>query len=256
MNGRLFRSCCSIGFVLPLIVVGFSSSVRSMGDVPSALELSSERTRNVQESEDGTQSLPTAPRDKTADEALLASYQRRADVKQSEYARIRKLAMSGSVSQYRLRRAKLESERAQLELFSIRHPDRQDQTELALTELQYRYAETELAVVEKLFERGSVSRLEFERTQSAFDIAKLNLEVARNSGSRNLLDVRIAERKLELVEQEFDMVTELLKSKSVSQSTFDRVKQRLQWARSEVDLAKQSLGVIVKQIKPQQPDRK
>ena len=185
-----------------------------------------------------------------SDDEVLNLFMSRALALKAEFDRIGGLARLGSVSQHKLRQARLDYQVAELEFQGLQNPAKKREVALAIVELEHQAAEKEFEVVSNLFKKGAASKLDFERAESEFDISRLTYENAKKSGSETLLDFRIANRKLELAKTVFEKATRLFQSKSISPVTFEKARQRLVLAEEGVALARRSIGVVVKQVPP------
>ncbi len=169
----------------------------------------------------------------------------------------RRLSESGSISKQEYRSATFAYKLAELDVLAIEFPEKLQLVELTRAKVEYEFKSKEFDVVDRLFRNGSVSQLQRERARSARDVAKLKHESAENKRRTKLHEIKIAQTRLALAESEFRKAQRLLQSRSISQTTYDKVLTNLKTARQGVAVAKKSVGVNVTVVKPDQtePDK-
>jgi multidrug resistance efflux pump len=161
----------------------------------------------------------------------------------------RRLSKSGSISKQESRAATVEYKLAELDVLAIEFPEKRELIDLTRAKIEYEFKANEFAILDRLHRNGSVSQLEHERARSERDIAKLKYESAENKRKSKLHNIKIAQRKLALAEDEFDKAKRLLQSRSISESTYEKVLKNLHIAKQGVAIAKKSVGVNVTVIR-------
>ncbi len=166
------------------------------------------------------------------------------------YVGAQRLAKNGSVSQMELRRTNFDYKLAMLKVIELESPATAKDIALAQAQLELDLLTKELEVIASLYQRGSASELEYQRAQSAFDVAKFSLEAVQNGQGEKLLNIKSAQRKLRLATEVFQKADRLIKSSSISQTVFEQAKTNLQNAEDELELARKELGILVRQVPP------
>ena len=181
----------------------------------------------------------------------LARARERADSTQKQYETARKLSERGSVSQHVLRRSDLQRKVALLDYSSLLHPNRREKNLLLKADVILRFRVQELAVAEELYQRGSVSRVDYLRTVAAKKIAEAHYKAAksRNEAERKIQVIKAANSKFELAQNEYEIAKRLFRTQSISQFDWDRAVSNLKVAEAELQSSKESLGARASRAK-------
>ncbi len=166
------------------------------------------------------------------------------------YSTMKKLARKGSISQQKLRQAYYEYRLANLNILALEDPTQQQQIELAKAELKFQLKSREYEISSRLFQRGSISEMQFERSKFNRDVARLELEAAQDSRNTKLHDIKIAQRKLDFIAQEHRRVKQLWDSQMISNRIYERWTRYLRDSEQELAIAKKALGVRVIVVDP------
>ena len=225
---------------LVVVVVAFATSAlgqsgsRSRFNRPSGSQLLGERsTENVVEVSDD-----------------IAFAREKAKTAKKKYEAVKKLSRLGSASQKELRDAELVKWLTLLEFSDLLSPRLKSQNSLLRAELVVNYRNKELAVAKKLYQRGSVSMLEYQRAKTARDVAQSQLKAVESvsSAQRKINLINAASSKYESALQEHRLAAKLLQSGSISQAVMDLAGSRLEAAKSELAEAKKMLGGTASQV--------
>ena len=166
---------------------------------------------------------------------------------------VKKLSRRGSASQKQLRDAELIKWLALLDLSNLVSPEKRPENSRLRGKLIVNYRNTELKVIKKLYERGSVSKLVFERAKTARDVAESRLEAVQSVSvaQRKINVINAASSKYKSAEKEHRLAAKLLQSGSISQAVMDRANSNFEAAKNELAEAKQSLGARAIQVQQQ-----
>ena len=167
------------------------------------------------------------------------------------YDLTKRLAASGSVSQSELRQARLQLTLAGIELSDLRDPQQRGYNRIVRATAVFRYRDQEYQIKKRLYARGAISEVAYQRAVSARDVAKLNLQATRSSSKvkQQLKQIEATGARLSLVKKEHAIAQRLLNSGSISQSGFDRVTQRLEKAKEAHTASKRNLSIRAVQIR-------
>ena len=181
----------------------------------------------------------------------LTRARERANSTQRIYETVKRLSEKGSVSQRELRRSNMQRNVALLEYSSLLNPTRREKNLLLKADVILRFRIQELAVTQELYERGSVSKVDYLRWVAAKKIAESNFEAAKsvNQAQRKMQFIKAAASKYEVAQKEFEIAKRLFQSQAISQSTLDRAISNLKIAEAELEASKQSLGARAVQVK-------
>ncbi len=166
------------------------------------------------------------------------------------YVGAQRLAKNGSVSQMELRRTNFDYKLAMLKVIELESPAKAKDIALAQAQLELDLLTKELEVIASLYQRGSASELEYQRAQSAFDVAKFSLRAVQDGQGEKLHKIKSAQTKLKLAGEIFQKADRLIKSGSISQTVFEQAETNLQNAEDDLELARKELGVSVRQVPP------
>lgn len=183
-----------------------------------------------------------------SEELTLARQKARAAKEQ--FQTVKKLSSLGSASQKQLRDAELLKWLTLLDLSNLVAPQKKPQNSQLRAKLVANYRKKELEVIQKLYERGSVSKLEFQRAKTARDVAESRLKAVQgvSTAQRKIHVINAASSKYESAKKEHRLAVRLLKSGSISQAVMDQAKTNLEAAESELAEAKKSLGAKAVQV--------
>ena len=224
----MLASVVTIGTLAPSVQA--QSGSRPIRNRPSRSQFLEER------------SVERQPKDESRSEISLAREKAR-DAKK-KFESVKKLSRVGSASQKQLRDAELLKWLALLDLSNLVSPESKPKNSLLRAELVYNYRIKELDVIKKLYERGSASKLEYQRAKSARDVAKSQFKAVQSGSNskRKIHVISAASSKYEEAEKVQELAAKLFQSGSLSQAAMNRANSNLKAAKSELSEAKESLG--------------
>ena len=185
----------------------------------------------------------------TADNSTAAQTLRAAKTKykkaREEYATAQRLSVQGSVSQSRLRRAKLTRDLTGLELSSLADPSLESYNKLLRAKVIYRFREQEWETARRLYQKGSMSELGWRRAETAKKTAKLELQALQGSSDvqRQLKKITAIGLRLEAAREEYGIAKRLFTAGSISEAEFREITQRLEQVQEAHRDSKRSFGV-------------
>ena len=161
------------------------------------------------------------------------------------YATARRLSAQGSVSQSRVRRARLERDLTALQVSSLSDPAIKSYNELLKAHVVYRFQKEEWKVAKRLYQKGSLSELAWSRAETAKEVAKLNLNALQASSQvkRQLKQIAAFGSRLAAARKEYETARRLHAVGSLSEAQFREVSQRLKKAEEAHRASKRSFGV-------------
>ena len=167
------------------------------------------------------------------------------------YETVKRLSEQGSVSQHVLRRSNLRRKIALLDYSSLLDPSRREKNQRLRAEVILQFHSQESEVMQKLFQKGSVSKVEYLRSVAARDIADSYLKAVKSASQtqRKMQSIKAANVKFELAQKEYEIATRLFDSQAISRSSLDRANSNLRIAETELQAAKQSLGARAVQVR-------
>ena len=137
---------------------------------------------------------------------------------------------------------------------SLEYPEWSERIAVSRAKLELDFSSKEFEMLDRLYRRGSVSEVSFQRARTARDIAKLNYEAALKGDHDKLHDIRIASAKLTLARDLHARAAKLFRAGAISRPVFDRVSRNLMLAEEELVLARRTLGIRVIQVPRLKPD--
>ena len=163
------------------------------------------------------------------------------------YSIARRLSAQGSVSQSRLRRAKLARDLTGLELSSLSDPSLKSYNELLKAQVVYRFRKQEWEIAQRLYQKGAMSELDWQRADAAKDVAKLELQALRASSDvqRQLKQISAIGLRAAAAREEYETAKRLFAAGSLSETEFREVTRRLKQVEQAHRNSKRSLGVRV-----------
>jgi len=164
----------------------------------------------------------------------LTQAREKAKAAKKKYNTVKKLCQRGSASQKQLRNARLLDNLALLELSNLVSPEREQQNSLLRAKIIFNYRSKELEIIEKLYQRGSIAQLDFQRAKIARDVARSRLKAIQSDSQtqQKIQTINAANSKFKLAHKEHQLASKLLQSGSISQAEMDRAKSNLEIAKS------------------------
>ena len=193
--------------------------------------------------------LSSASARQTADKSAASGTLQEAKTKykkaREEYSTAKRLSAQGSISQSRLRRAKLARDLSGLELSSLSDPSMKSYNKLLRARVIYRFRKQEWEVAQRLYPKGSMSELEWRRAETAKKTAKLELQALRGSSKvqRQLKQITASGLRLEAAREEYGTAKRLFAAGSISEAEFREITQRLEQVEEAHRDSKRSFGL-------------
>lgn len=161
------------------------------------------------------------------------------------YLIARRLSAQGSVSQSRLRRARLARDLTGLEVSSLSDPAIKSFNGLLRAQVVYRFRKEEWEVAQRLHQKGATSDLAWRRAEAAKEVANLELQALRSSSQvqRQLKQITAAGLRLEVAREEYVTAKRLFAAGSISEAEFREVARRLEQVQEAHRDSKRSFGV-------------
>ena len=162
----------------------------------------------------------------------------------NRYEVIKRLREKGSANQHDLRLADMRRKVALLDYSSLLKPARKEKNLVLKAEVIALYRTEELAVAKKLYQRGSISKVTYDRALAARDVAASNLKAVKSATEtqRKIQVIQAAKSRYDVAQKEYAIAQRLFQSDSISKQTLDRAKSNLKIALAELDASKKSLG--------------
>lgn len=172
-------------------------------------------------------------------EAQLAEARIEFNIAQENVEKAKPLFERGSLSERRFHEFQVELDLATLKLTMLKEPDRKDEIELLIAKVKADSAKKIREDLEKLFQNGSISRLELDRAIYVHETSELLVRYLQCDGDRerNFIRFKLAAKKFQLATSVFEIHQRLYERGSISQIEFESSKTRLELA--EIELAEQ-----------------
>jgi multidrug resistance efflux pump len=131
------------------------------------------------------------------------------------------------------------------------NPNRREKNLRLKSEVILQFRSEELAVMKKLYWGGSISEVDYLRSVAARDIAAFNFKATQSGDQtqRKIQAIKAAKSRYDVAQKEFEIASQLFRSRAISQSTLDRAISNLKIASAELQASKQSLGARAVQVK-------
>ena len=149
---------------------------------------------------------------------------------ESQYETNLKLAKRGSVSQSALKRSKLRSEIARLELNVYQHPEFSDKARAEIAKRNLQLAVEELNIGKALQQRGSMSNLKLRRLEYQVKIAEILYKASSREYSAQAANLLLADTKLELARSELQLAKQMYQRRSLSKAKYQAIVERVREA--------------------------
>ena len=148
-------------------------------------------------------------------DVALTRAREQAKAAQKNYETVKRLSEQGSVSQRIVRWSDMQRKVALLEYSSLLNPSRREKNLLLKMEVILQFRADELTVIKELFQRGSVSKVDYLRSVAAHDIAESNFKAADsvNEAQRKIQAIKAATSKYEVALAELEIARRLFESR-------------------------------------------
>lgn len=167
----------------------------------------------------------------------------------NQYSKIRELAKRGSISKSRFQRSKYAMQVAELELNALKNPKNASQFRLEIAKLQLKNTEQRFETSKQMYARGSVSKLQHRRTSYQVKYARIALKVATGEYSAQSGKLLLAKERLKLARIELKLGKKLLQQRSISQTGYQQLVDRVREAEQAKDEIEKQLKQNQKAIK-------
>ena len=167
-----------------------------------------------------------------------------------KYEVVKRLLEKGSANRHDLRLADMRSKVALLDYSSLVNPARKEKNLILKAEVISLYRSEEFAVSKRLYQRGSISKVSYDRALAARDVAASNLKAVKSATEtqRKIQVIQAAKSRFEIAVKEHSIAKRLFASESISQQTLDRAASNLKIAMAELDASKKSLGARARAV--------
>jgi len=166
------------------------------------------------------------------------------DRAQKQLEVIKGLHRKGSANDHALRVADTRRKVALLEYSSLLDPAKAEKNLILKAEVIFQFRSEEFEVAKVLYQKGSMSKVGYQRALSARDVARSNLAAVKSATEtqRKIQVIQAAKSKYEFAKKELEVAKRLFESSSISRQTMDRVTSNFKIAAAELEAGKESLG--------------